>query len=362
MAAKSPDSAAVAALRETSHADPFAVLGMHRDGNVIVVRSFLPGQAKSRSSMRRPERSPARCRGSTPTDPLRGGDRPPPVRRFATASRHRGGGAVESEDIYRFPPVLGDLMSTCSPRARTSGELMQASARRPPCARRDRRRLPSRRGARTTQRVSLIGDFNDWDDRRFRCAAARLRRLGAVRPGPGTGRCDKCFLRRRWRPPLEGRPACRGRLSIRRTPLFIVAAPPPPQRSPRRSWLATRAQRNRSTCADLVYEVHLAGGGATTAGGNIIQPSRTRRAAVPYVRDMVVQRSRADAVELIVSLRRLLGLSAHSLYAPTSRSARRGFRFVDACSPRRDRRHPRLGPGAFPERSTWPPFRRHAPL
>ena len=160
-----PDDAAVKAIVEGRHGDPFAILGTHGGGDApISVRVFWPG-AKTVAVVDREN-------GETlaSLEPLHKGGffaglvtglRPP----FAYQLRFTADEASwEAEDPYRFPPLLGDL----------DVYLMAEGSHR---------RIFERLGAHPThldgvdgvafavwapnaKRVSVVGDFNHWDGRR----------------------------------------------------------------------------------------------------------------------------------------------------------------------------------------------------
>jgi 1,4-alpha-glucan branching enzyme len=98
----------VAAIVEGRHADPFGILGMHEAGREIVVRVFLPWA-------RRVEVIDAQSGAAVASLPKiheAGFFAGPVGRRQRFLYRLRAEGALgwaEFEDIYRFPPVLGDL-------------------------------------------------------------------------------------------------------------------------------------------------------------------------------------------------------------------------------------------------------------
>src|SRR5580704_2973873 len=102
-------NAALEAIVGAKHGDPFAVLGMHKSGSGLQVRAFLP-EAEAMSVV-------DSANGEVVADARRVhpdgmfvaaiARRPEPFRYRlrVTRSSHQ----YEFEDIYRFPPVLGDL-------------------------------------------------------------------------------------------------------------------------------------------------------------------------------------------------------------------------------------------------------------
>jgi 1,4-alpha-glucan branching enzyme len=331
MATKSPDSAAIAALRETARADPFAVLGMHRDGNATVVRAFLPwadevavidaasGKTAGTLSRLDPEGFFAGTIGRRRA-PFR-------YRLRATAAS----GEVEFEDIYRFPPVLGDL----DVHLLTEGTHLASYAKlgEHPLVHDGIAGVAFAVWAPDAQRVSLIGDFNDWDDRRY---PMRLRHGCGVWelfvPGLAPGHLYKYavlgadnVLRSKADPYAE---------AAERPPqtASVVAAPLPPN-DRLDDWLATRAQRNDRHAPIAVYEVHLGSWRRNLAeGGTYLSYRELAAQLVPYVRDMGFTH-----IELLPITEYPFdgswGYQPVSLFAPTGRfgSPEDCRFFIDAC-------------------------------
>ena len=158
-----PDEA-VRALIHARHGDPFAVLGMHVADGGVVVRALLP-QA---SRVQVVDAADGHVAGELPlinSDGLFGGTLPDRHTPFAYRLRVTlGTDTHDIEDPYRFGPILSDL------DLYLFGEGTH-------------RRLYDRFGAHpvsiddvygvtfvvwapNAQRVSVVGDFNDWDGRR----------------------------------------------------------------------------------------------------------------------------------------------------------------------------------------------------
>jgi 1,4-alpha-glucan branching enzyme len=158
------DPAAVEALVEGRHGDPFALLGMHAgSGGPLVVRAFRPGARAVRVMMG--ERMVAELEETHPAGFFEG---PIPSRhREPFAYRLRVGwpdGDVDVEDPYRFPPVLGDLDVHLLAEG-THHRLYDRLGAHP-------MELEGVAGtgfavwAPNASRVSVVGAFNDWDGRR----------------------------------------------------------------------------------------------------------------------------------------------------------------------------------------------------
>jgi 1,4-alpha-glucan branching enzyme len=151
----------VEALAAGRHGDPFAVLGPHAAGGGTVVRAFVPHAATLAVEDRDGNRlAPLERRHVDGVfEGLVDGD----VRAYRLRAENEGGGWTV-EDPYRFPPLLGPL----DDYLHTEGTHL---------------RLWDKLGARPltlegvdgthfavwaprARRVSVVGDFNDWDGRR----------------------------------------------------------------------------------------------------------------------------------------------------------------------------------------------------
>lgn len=153
---------AINALVQGRHSDPFAVLGMHRDGNSRVVRAFQP-QAKSvvlingngevLSEMKRVH-----------ADGLFEVEMPPRKRRYLFRVTYFDGVVGDVEDPYRFSSTLGDmdLYLLGEGSDRQIYNKLGAQVRVHEGVRGTRFAV----WAPNASRISVIGDFNDWDGRR----------------------------------------------------------------------------------------------------------------------------------------------------------------------------------------------------
>ncbi len=147
---------AIDAIVNARHGDPFAVLGPH-DGSV---RAFIPGAdtvavvdrdtglvAASCSACIRPASSPGRS-----------------ARTALSLRIGQGATSWETEDPYSFPPVLGDLdvYLLAEGRHLDFGRALGAH----PAEMEGVAGVRFAVWAPNAQRVSVVGDFNDWDGRR----------------------------------------------------------------------------------------------------------------------------------------------------------------------------------------------------
>ena len=166
--------ATVQALVEARHDDPFAVLGPHEAPGGVVIRALVPGAERlevveEATGAVAGELTPPRSRPGLFEGLLT--DRPAWFGYTLRAAN--AGGTWEVHDPYRYPPVLGDL----------DDYLIGEGTHR---------RLWERLGAHAIEhagamgvhfavwapnaaRVSVVGDFNDWDGRRN-----PMRRRGGV--------------------------------------------------------------------------------------------------------------------------------------------------------------------------------------
>ena len=151
-----------AALARGSYYDPFSILGLHRVGNVRIVRTLQP-QAQSVELIDSDGEFLAAMERVHP-DGLFAVAMPPRKRRYKLRITTHSGHVSEIEDPYRFPTTLGDLdlylLGEGSDRQiyhKLGSQL---------------REIDGIHGTRfavwapNASRVSVIGDFNDWDGRR----------------------------------------------------------------------------------------------------------------------------------------------------------------------------------------------------
>ena len=210
--------------------------------------------------------------------------------------------------------------------------------------RRRRRASPSRVWAPNARRVSVVGDFNDWDGRRH---PMRLRHGAGVWeifvPGLGAGPLLQIRDRRprRRAAAAQGRSLCGLRRAAAGAPPRVVAAPPRYEWRDG-AWLDERWRRQRPRRADL----GLRGASRLVAarpeeGDRFLTYRELAEQLVPYVRDMGFTH-----IELMPITEHPFdgswGYQPIGLFAPTSRfGTPDDFRaFVDACHAaghRRDR-------------------------
>ncbi len=278
------DERAIQAIVRADHHDPFSFLGMHRDGQGLVVRVFLPdaqgvelidgrsGAAVAPfSKIHHDGLFVARVAGE---------------QLFPYRLRVRtGGGTSEIEDPYRFPPVLGPL----DLHLMGEGNHLELY-----------RKLGAHEGtlegvsgvafavwAPNARRVSVVGPFNNWDGRRH----PMRNHFGAgiweiFLPGLSAGALYK----------FEIRGASGEVLPLKADPFALRSEHPPSTASivarlnaaPRdQRWEARRAERNARQAPISIYEVHPGSWRRKHDQGD--RPFTYRELAdelVPYVKDL----------------------------------------------------------------------------
>jgi 1,4-alpha-glucan branching enzyme len=324
---------AVTAIIEGRHGDPFAFLGMHKgkSGN-IVVRAFLPW-AKEVAVI-------DAATGEKVADMLRvhdagfyavtlQGRREPFPYRLRAETDH---GRVEFEDVYRFPPVLGELdihllsegnhLHAYEKLGAHSIELEGVSG------------VSFAVWAPNARRVSVVGDFNGWDGRLYpmrkhpSCGVWEIFIPGLA---PGHSYKYEILGAQGHLVPLKADPYARQAEHPPKTASII----PCPQRHQWRDqpWMEERWKHNDREGPIAIYEVHLGSWRRNLAeNGRYLTYKELAQQLVPYVREMGFTH-----IEVLPITEYPFdgswGYQPIGLFAPTSRyGTPDDFRdFVDAC-------------------------------
>ncbi|MEM6486844.1 MAG: 1,4-alpha-glucan branching protein GlgB [Pseudomonadota bacterium] len=281
--AESPliDPSAAAALARGEHTDPFSLLGAHPqpDGQCIV-RAMVPGAETvsviDPAGTLLAEMAPAGAEGLW----------------AATLSRHpgtyrlrawRGQDCWQIDDAYRFAPVLGEKDEYFLSEG-THLRLWRALGAH----------LRSHEGvsgvafavwAPAARRVSVVGDFNDWDGRRH---VMRWRGGSGIAeifiPGIGHGA--------RYKYEILG---ADGGVHLKADPVGFAADHPPDNASrvaalaahdwQDRAWMAERAMRQHRGAAISIYEVHLPSW-RRRSGRTVPDWDHLAKTLIPYAADL----------------------------------------------------------------------------
>ncbi len=246
------DADAVTLVAAGRHRDPFSILGLHHTAHGRIVRTFQP-QAESVDLIDTQGRVLDRMHRVHP-EGVFAAAMPARKRRYRLRV-HGGGGSYDIEDPYRFAQTLGDmdlyLLGEGSDRQiyRKLGAHLKT--------------LSGVKGTRfavwapNASRVSVVGDFNDWDGRRH---SMRLHPANGIWeifvPGVGNGALYKYELLDR-----HGR-----LLPLKSDPFASYHEAPPGNASivyeSEYEWSDDDWMRRRTSMPDLnrpisIYEVHL---------------------------------------------------------------------------------------------------------
>ncbi|MDD2058843.1 1,4-alpha-glucan branching protein GlgB [Pseudomonas sp. GD03860] len=320
------------ALVRAEHADPFAVLGPHPDGaGGQFVRAYLPNAL----SVQALARDDGRVLGELEQQPVPGlfiahlPEQQPYVLRI-----HWAGGEQITEDPYSFGPLLGDMDLYLFAEG-------------------NHRDLSGSMGAQLTQvegidgvrfsvwapnarRVSVVGDFNNWDGRRH---PMRLRHPSGVWeifvPRLTAGEAYKYeVLGREGILPLKADPLARA-TELPPSTASRVAGPLAHDWQDQ-VWMQVRGERQATSAPLSIYELHAGSWQCELDDtGEVARFYNWRELAerlVPYI-----QQTGFTHIELMPIMEHPFGGSwgyqPLSLFAPTARygSAEDFAAFVDAC-------------------------------
>jgi 1,4-alpha-glucan branching enzyme len=278
------DSGEIRAVVQADHKDPFRFLGMHKDDYGVVVRAFLP-QAKSVelvdthlgrvvAGMKRVHRDGffvARVRADAP---------------FPYRFRVAGQSSVaEIEDPYRFPPALGPVDLHLMAEGNHFDLYRKLGAHR--------RIIDGVEGvgfavwAANARRVSVVGDFNDWDGRRHQMR---------FHPGAGIWEIFVPGIREGALYKYEIRGAGGELLPLKADPFALRSEQPPSTASivaalktggSDEAWAKRRGEINARQAKMAIYEVHPGSWRRRmNEGGRALTYRELADELVPYVKDM----------------------------------------------------------------------------
>jgi 1,4-alpha-glucan branching enzyme len=323
-----PEIEAIVAAR---HGDPFAYLGMHKAAGGLVVRAMLPGaeamavvDAASGATAGVGERAHqdgffiARLPGRT--EPFR-------YRLNVTY----GGEPRELEDVYRFLPVLGDLDLHLLAEGSHLDSYRKLGAH--PATHDGVDGVAFAVWAPNARRVSVVGDFNDWDGRRL---VMRNRSAGGTWelfvPGLTPGAVYKYeIVGADGGIGLKADPHAGQSEKPPRTASIVIAESRYPWQDG--AWLAGRGRANDREAPIAIYEVHLGSWRRNLADdGRYLSYRELAEQLVPYVADLGFTHIEVMPIAEF-PFDGSWGYQPVSLFAPTSRyGTPDDFRaFVDAC-------------------------------
>ena len=271
----------VAAILAARHGDPFAILGQHRTPEGFAVRAFVP-YAETLHAVG-PDGREFELEGRPGAAGFFEGLVPDGHVRHALRAENAGG-AWDLENPYSFGPVLGALDDHLFVEG-THRELYRRLGAHP-CRHEGVDGVRFAVWAPNASRVSVVGDFNDWDGRRLamrRRVASGLWEVFAPDVKPGTRYKYEVVARDGALLPLKADPV--GFQGEMRPSTASVVADPAPFRWTDARYLAERERGDKRRMPMSTYEVHL-GSWKRADGGDFLSYDELAEDLVPYAADM----------------------------------------------------------------------------
>ena len=247
-----PDPGAIEAIVQARHGDPFAVLGPHDTAAGLAIRAFIP-DADAIEVIARDTRLPLGSLQRVHPAGFWAG-------RVSAASPYllrvsTPGHSWETEDPYSFPPILGDLdiYLLAEGRHRDFAQAMGAHVTE----------LDGVRGVRfavwapNARRVSVVGNFNQWDGRRLPMRlrfGAGIWEIFVPRLGAGAVYKYEILSRDGETLPLKADPVAWA-TELPPATASVVASPDLPIWHDQ-AWMASRAEHQGINAPLSIYEMH----------------------------------------------------------------------------------------------------------
>jgi 1,4-alpha-glucan branching enzyme len=271
-------------LVELRHSDPHAVLGVHPDGDGVVIRAYRPDAERVTVLPDFGGQVPARHRKSGVFEARLNGRRE--VFGYLLRVDYRGGASFTFRDPYSFPPTFGELDAHLISEGRHERIWERLGAH--PRHHHGIFGTSFAVWAPNARSISVVGDFNSWDGRLH-----QMRSLGSAGvwelfvPEIGAGARYK----------FEIRPGSGGTHILKADPYAFRTEPPPATASVIHQlgryrwddgeWMERRRAQDPIRRPMTVYEVHLSSWRRVVEEGN--RPLSWKEAAAAlgdYVSDM----------------------------------------------------------------------------
>jgi 1,4-alpha-glucan branching enzyme len=271
-------------LLDLSHSDPHSLLGIHPDGDGVVVRAYRPDAERVAVLPDFGGRILAVHRRGGVFEARLNNRREPFGYLLEVA--YPGGAAFTLRDPYSFPPTLGELDSHLAREGRHERLWERLGAH--PAHHHGVYGTSFAVWAPTARSVSVVGDFNSWDGRLHPMRAigsTGIWELFVPEVGPGT------------RYKFEIRPGSGGPRLLKADPYAFRTEAPPQTASVvhelerylwrDRAWMESRAGQDQRKRPVSIYEVHLGSWRRVVEEGNrVLTWTEAATQLAEYVEDM----------------------------------------------------------------------------